>query len=377
MNRVEIAKRLKDLAAVGGEEKCLTCHCFVDVLRQVVEDLGSANLLDAPEGVVLDDLLGRVHRAASHGCLGCDPCLPVEPFNILNLLLRAEEGMPAGGICGSPEKEPARPECDEPGPAPWPPIPGEYRVIDPEGAVAICTLGDKDLYDALSGSPPEAAAIVGMLATENLGIERLVRNVLACPSIRSLVLCGEDSRGHRAGACLAAMAERGVDGEMRIPGAPGIRPRLVNLMPEHVDAFRKQVRIISRIGQRDLDAVTDLIGNTLVGEPGIGVRSSPHIAPFPAERVTARPDPLRDPAGYFVIDADNRSGMIRMEHYDNKNRLMGAYEGKRSRDLYLTAVERGMISRLDHAAYLGFELGRAEEALRRGTRFVQDAKEDQ
>lgn len=377
MNRVEIAKRLKDLAAVGGEEKCLTCHCFVDVLRQVVEDLGSANLLDTPEGVALDDLLGRAHRAASHGCLGCDPCLPVEPFNALTLLLGGGE-KPASGIsCPSPEENSSAPECDCPGSIPWPPLPGEYRVLDPGGSVAICTLGDTDLYDALSESPPEAAAIVGMLATENLGIERLVRNVLACPSIRSLVLCGEDSRGHRAGACLAAMAERGVDGEMRIPGAPGIRPRLVNLMPEHVDAFRKQVRIISRIGERDPDAVTALVGNTLVGGPGIGVRSSPHLDPFPAERITARPDPLRDPAGYFVIDADNRSGMIRLEHYDNENRLMGAYEGKQSRDLYLTAVERGMISLLEHAAYLGFELGRAEEALRRGTRFVQDAKEDQ
>lgn len=376
MDRAEIARRLKDLAAAGEEEKCLSCHCFVDVLRQVVEDLASAKLHDTPECSALDDLLGKAHRAASHGCLGCDPCLPVEPFNALTSLLGGGENPDSGNSCPSPEEYSSTTECGCPGSIPWPPLPGEYRVLDPGGSVAICTLGDRDLYDALSESPPEAAAIVGMLATENLGIERLVRNVLANPFIRSLVLCGRDSRGHWAGACLAALAERGVDREMRIPGAPGIRPRLVNLMPEHVDAFRKQVRIISRIGKRHPDAVANLVGKITTEEPGIDVQCSPNPNPFPAERVPSAPDSPGDPAGYFVLYADHRSGMIRMEHYDNENRLEGVYEGKRSRDLYLTAVRRGMLSRLDHAAYLGFELGRAEEALRIGARYIQDAKED-
>jgi tetrahydromethanopterin S-methyltransferase subunit A len=36
-------------------------------------------------------------------------------------------------------------------------------------------------------------------------------------------------------------------------------------------------------------------------------------------------------------------------------------------------IDRGLISRLDHAAYLGRELARAEESLRSGEPFVQDA----
>ena len=37
-----------------------------------------------------------------------------------------------------------------------------------------------------------------------------------------------------------------------------------------------------------------------------------------------------------------------------------------------TAVERGVLSRLDHAVYLGRELARAEESLRTGAPYVQD-----
>jgi tetrahydromethanopterin S-methyltransferase subunit A len=40
--------------------------------------------------------------------------------------------------------------------------------------------------------------------------------------------------------------------------------------------------------------------------------------------------------------------------------------------LYRTAIEAHMVSRLDHAAYLGRELTRAEDALQRNEDYVQD-----
>jgi len=40
--------------------------------------------------------------------------------------------------------------------------------------------------------------------------------------------------------------------------------------------------------------------------------------------------------------------------------------------LYSTVIEAGIISRLDHAAYLGRELARAENALKTGENYVQD-----
>lgn len=49
-------------------------------------------------------------------------------------------------------------------------------------------------------------------------------------------------------------------------------------------------------------------------------------------------------------------------------------EGATPAALYATAIDRGLLTRLDHAAYLGRELARAEESLRTGWPYVQDRK---
>ena len=55
---------------------------------------------------------------------------------------------------------------------------------------------------SLANRKPEGLAIVGTMHTENLGIERVIKNVLANPHIRFLLLCGEDTQqavGHLPG----------------------------------------------------------------------------------------------------------------------------------------------------------------------------------
>ena len=46
--------------------------------------------------------------------------------------------------------------------------------------------------------------------------------------------------------------------------------------------------------------------------------------------------------------------------------------GRNARDILNTIIERGLVSRLDHAGYLGRELERAEIALRLKKNYVQD-----
>lgn len=57
----------------------------------------------------------------------------------------------------------------------------------------------------------------------------------------------------------------------------------------------------------------------------------------------------------------------------NNGLLDTVIEGGSAPELYTLAIDRGLISRLDHAAYLGRELARAEYILRSGEPFVQDA----
>ena len=82
---------------------------------------------------------------------------------------------------------------------------------------------------------------------------------------------------------------------------------------------------------------------------------------------------VSDPAGYFVIYVDRDRGLLSLEHYLNDGLLDTVIEGNSAAEVYTPAIDRGLISRLDHAAYLGRELARAEESLHSGEPFVQDA----
>lgn len=370
MDRDKIARLLAELAKVGNIEKCRTCHCYVDVLRQVQEDILSRDLADIPEAEALDEMIGRAYAERSHGCLGCAPCLPVEPFNVFNELLAKDRAQEA---CCAPASAEAR-SVRDPSPS-WPPLPGDYTVLDKGASGAVCTLADEDLYEELRRPPLPGVALVGMLTTENLGIERLVRNVVASPRIAWLLLCGTDSRGHRAGACLAALSQNGVDSDMRIIDSPGKRPRLVNLSFEEVEAFRRGTRVVPRIGLKDAGEICRLaeeIGNKPSAERAGVVCSVPA-----GERVDAQPVSPADPEGYFVIDVHADKDIIRLEHHTPDHRMTVVLIGSNVRDLYLAAIRRGLVSRPDHAAYLGYELGRAERALRLKTRYVQDHVERQ
>ena len=367
MDRDKIDRLLADLVKVGDIEKCRTCHCYVDVFRQVQEDILSRDLADLPEAEALDEMIGRAYAEQSHGCLGCDPCLPVEPFNAFNELFQKDTTQ---GSCCTPTSAETQPVPDL-SPS-WPPLPGDYAVLDKDAPGAICTLADEDLYEALRKAPLPGVALVGMLTTENLGIERLARNVVANPRISWLLLCGTDSRGHRAGECLAALAENGVDSEMRIVGAPGKRARLVNLSLEDVEAFRRGIRVVSRNGLKEVGEISRLAGDLGNVQSASAERTEVPYACTVEERVAAQPESPADPAGYFVIDVSAEKGIIRLEHHTTDHRLTATLVGNSARDLYLAAIRPGLVSRIDHAAYLGYELGRAERALTLRVRYVQD-----
>ena len=75
----------------------------------------------------------------------------------------------------------------------WPVISGDYIVGDPESPVAVTTLASH-IEAELSG-----AAIAGPCKTENLGIEKVVANIISNPNIRFLILAGAEVQGHITG----------------------------------------------------------------------------------------------------------------------------------------------------------------------------------
>ncbi|MCK5503559.1 MAG: hypothetical protein KAJ10_00250, partial [Thermodesulfovibrionia bacterium] len=84
----------------------------------------------------------------------------------------------------------------------WPPVEGEFTVFNRNAPVAVSTLASVKLEEKIAKLKPEGLCIVGKTETENIGIDKVVKNVISNPSINSLILAGKDTEGHQSGKTL-------------------------------------------------------------------------------------------------------------------------------------------------------------------------------
>ena len=80
-----------------------------------------------------------------------------------------------------------------------------------------------------------------MLQTENIGVEKMICNIVANPNIRYLVLCGRESTGHLPGGSLISLMQAGIGEDMRIIGSRALTPVLANIPVSIVERFRSQI----------------------------------------------------------------------------------------------------------------------------------------
>ncbi|MEM4091145.1 MAG: hypothetical protein QXQ46_10495 [Thermoplasmatales archaeon] len=66
--------------------------------------------------------------------------------------------------------------------------------------------------------------------------------MVANSTIRTLIVTGKDSDGHKPGKTLLALYENGVDENMKVVGSTGRNPILRNVSRQEVDVFRQQVK---------------------------------------------------------------------------------------------------------------------------------------
>lgn len=79
-----------------------------------------------------------------------------------------------------------------------------------------------------------------------------------------------------------------------------------------------------------------------------------------------------DPQGYFLIRIDKEKKLIEIAHCGKRNTVEVIVRGKKPIEIYQTAIKQGLITRMDHAAYLGRELQKAYIALQLGLEYIQD-----
>ena len=89
------------------------------------------------------------------------------------------------------------------------------------------------------------AAIAGTVQTANIGIEKIVCNIVANTNIRYLILGGPESEGHYTGDAIKALMKNGVDEKKRIIETNALSPTLYNVPKECIDRFRQQVTLVN------------------------------------------------------------------------------------------------------------------------------------
>ena len=115
------------------------------------------------------------------------------------------------------------------------------------------------------------------------------------------------------------------------------------------------------------------------------------------DKKLSKRDIVLDPSGYFIIKIDKINKKIVVEHYlnnidskgialdpktnkpiecDKKNKrdYNNVFEGNTAKEIGILISEKNneLISKLDHALYLGRELQKAEECLIKDDDYIQD-----
>jgi tetrahydromethanopterin S-methyltransferase subunit A len=410
-----------DLSAVYAEfeagialAKCQQCGCMQGALDGLAAALPALDAAEARGLAVQVATWSAYMRPAAYACLGCAHCFPAVGQNAFS---EAFPSAPALALACEFRVDAAA----------WPPVAGEYVVLDPSAPVAVSTLSSVDLVDRLAAQQPAGLAIVGKTETENIGLDKIVKNVIANPALRFLLVCGREPAGHATGQTLLALAHNGADAQQRIVGAAGKRPVLRNVTAAEIAAFRQQVTVVDLIGCEEVSEIAARVtalaesaapatcGCSECAETSAGLAPQPAVAESAApavcdcsERAEAAADPAPQPvaaaeacgcaacagassatvqtlvaltapdsipldrAGYFVILPLPERGVMHVEHYAYDHTLLHIAEGREARSLYHLLIAQGWVSELSHAAYLGKELARAELSLQRGFHYLQD-----
>jgi len=348
--------------------KCQKCGCMESALKNLAAVLPTIGTDDASALAESISASLKKMRPIQYACLGCEYCYPAVAQNAFGLAFPALSQAAADLSCEFRVRD-----------EDWPPVVGEYFVLDEATPVAVSTLASVQLAEDLAHRKPNGLAIVGKTETENIGIDKVIKNVVTSPTLRYLIVAGIDPKGHLAGKTLLALAENGVDENGRVVGSPGKRPILRNVSIPEIQAFREQVQVIDMIGCESPDEISVRIEElsqqvtTSCGCSECGGKSPVSIVTTPKIIATEPSEVVRmDKAGYFVIIPLADKGVINVEHYAYDNSLLRVIEGTTARAIYDTIISNGWVTELSHAAYLGKELVKAELSLQHGFKYVQD-----
>jgi tetrahydromethanopterin S-methyltransferase subunit A len=228
----------------------------------------------------------------------------------------------------------------------WPIVKGDFHAGDPQSCVAVVTMGshldEQGICDA-------GAAITGSCKTENLGLEKVIANIISNPNIRFVLCCGTEVKGHLAGQSFIALHANGVSGG-KIVGAQGAIPFIENLPEEAIKRFQEQVEIVNIMETEDLATIKAKIAELKARDPGA----------FPAEPMIVEVKEAGAAAEEVTGEVQPLSGELALIHARMKviERMVTdiGYRNRFAAGVYAGKIEGLMIGLIVSFVILGFIL---------------------
>ncbi|MBI5393035.1 DUF4346 domain-containing protein [Candidatus Woesearchaeota archaeon] len=115
-------------------------------------------------------------------------------------------------------------------------------------------------------------------------------------------------------------------------------------------------------------SIYDLKKNKVIVDNSIHSESALDIV---AEKQTSH-EMIFDKTGYFLVKVNQELKQIEVGLCRKRNIVAVKIIGKTPEDIYKTIIKHKLLSRFDHAAYLGRELQKAYIALQQNLDYVQD-----
>jgi len=139
------------------------------------------------------------------------------------------------------------------------PIPEEFYRGDPNSSIAVCTLSSIDLLKKLANSEIlNHLSIAGRLLSENKGIDSIIEHVNKNQKITTIIVCGKEVWGHKAGHSLFQLYKNGVDKNNRIINSTSPDPYLT-VSESQIQYFQNKITLVNLINETDFETILDKI----------------------------------------------------------------------------------------------------------------------
>ena len=135
------------------------------------------------------------------------------------------------------------------------PISEESYRGNQDSHIAICTLSSLDLLKKIANSDIlHNVSIVGRLLSENKGIDAIIQHVNKNPKINTIIVCGKEVWGHKAGHSLFQLHKNGIDNKGKIIGSTSPDPYLTATLFQ-INYFRNKINLVDLTNEVNLHKI--------------------------------------------------------------------------------------------------------------------------